>query len=163
MYSWRYFPCWALSSLHVPYVFPKRKRLPRSKRITTQLLPLYTQVEEYVADACILQNIWSSSWSFHPFWTTQLYNRKEMCSWVMVQCDFSSFITFGSRLFCQSRLCQSNLFLPGVPYDIGYGQKLFLKCLGNGKPTGERMSILHCRPTCAKVLYVPRSQGNSQK
>ena len=25
---------------------------------------------------------------------------------------------------------------PGLPYDIGYGQKLFLRCRGRGIPTG---------------------------
>ena len=28
-------------------------------------------------------------------------------------------------------------FFLGVPYDIGFGQKLYLKCTGSGKPTGN--------------------------
>jgi len=28
------------------------------------------------------------------------------------------------------------MIILGLPYDIGYGQKLFLRCRGHGVPTG---------------------------
>ncbi len=28
------------------------------------------------------------------------------------------------------------MIVSGLPYDIGYGQKLFLRCRGHGFPTG---------------------------
>lgn len=36
----------------------------------------------------------------------------------------------------------------GLPYDIGYGQKLFLRCRGHGAPTGFVGNVIREREIC---------------
>ena len=38
--------------------------------------------------------------------------------------------------FVENNDKMSFVYLTGLPYDIGYGQRLFLRCRGSGAPTG---------------------------
>jgi hypothetical protein len=62
-----------------------------------------------------------------------------------------------SRVFC------FNLYIhSGLPYDIGYGQKLFLRCRGHGVPTGISMKTFRkCRKAfCVVILDAPTGMNS---